>query len=110
MEAYLAGGVSCFLGTHFLYGYPMGVKIDQAWVDAEGDWDLRGVFGADGPPRFSEIRLTTHIVGPESLRSTGNSSNWHSNAPRGITSSWIPSMSSPASTSLKSSCTKRRRD
>ena len=65
MEAYLAGGLSCFLGTHFLYGYPMGVKIDQAWVDAEGDWDLRGVFGADGPPRFSEIRLTTHIVGSE---------------------------------------------
>ena len=65
MEAYLAGGLSCFLGTHFLYGYPMGVKIDRAWVDAEGDWDLRGVFGADGPPRFSEIRLTTHIVGSE---------------------------------------------
>ena len=65
MEAYLAGGLSCFLGTHFLYGYSMGVKIEQAWVDAEGDWDLRGVFGTDGPPRFSEIRLTTHIVGSE---------------------------------------------
>ncbi len=65
MEAYLAGGLSCFLGTHFLYGYPMGVKIDRAFVDAEGDWDLRGVFGADGPPRFSEVRLTTHIVGSE---------------------------------------------
>ena len=65
MEAYLAGGLSCFLGTHFLYGYPTGVKIDQAWVDAEGEWNLRGVFGADGPPRFSEIRLTMHIVGPE---------------------------------------------
>ena len=65
MEAYLAGGLSCFVGTHFLYGYHMGVKIDQAWADAEGDWDLRGVFGADGPPRFSEIRLTTHIVGSE---------------------------------------------
>jgi uncharacterized OsmC-like protein len=65
MEAYLAGGLSCFLGTHFLYGYPMGVKIEQAWVDAEGDWDLRGVFGTDGPPGFSEIRITTHIVGSE---------------------------------------------
>ena len=65
MEAYLAGGLTCFLGTHFLYGYPMGVKIDQARLEAEGDWDLRGVFGGDGPPRFSEIRLTTHLMGSE---------------------------------------------
>lgn len=65
MEAYLAGGLTCFLGTHFLYGFHLGIKIDQAWTDAEGDWDLRGVFGADGPPRFSEIRHTTHIVGAE---------------------------------------------
>lgn len=65
MEAYLAGGLSCLVMTHYLFGVNLGIKIDRIWMDAEGDWDLRGVFGADGPPRFSEIRFTTHIVGPE---------------------------------------------
>ncbi len=110
MEAYLAGGLSCFLGTHFLYGYPTGVKIDEAWVDAEGDWDLRGVYGAGDPSRFNELRLTTHIAGPEQADDYQELFDLALVRSPGTTSSWILSMSSPVSTSLPPTCAKKRKD
>jgi uncharacterized OsmC-like protein len=48
-----------------LYAHQLGIPFETIDIDAEGDLDVRGLFGADENvrPGFSAIRLTIRITG-----------------------------------------------
>ncbi|SMY01606.1 OsmC-like protein, partial [Brevibacterium sp. Mu109] len=51
-----------------LYAQNLGLTIDELDVSAEGDLDVRGLFGADETvrPGFSSVRVSVNIAGPDS--------------------------------------------
>lgn len=68
VEYALAAVISCQVVVYRLYAEQLGIQVDDITIDAEGDLDVRGLFGIDESIRsgFSDIRLTVGISGPES--------------------------------------------
>ncbi len=68
VEYALAAVISCQVVVYRLYAEQLGIQVDDITIDAEGDLDVRGLFGIDESirPGFSDIRLAVSISGPES--------------------------------------------
>jgi len=68
VEIALGAFIACQIVVYRLYAQNLGISIDTIEAEAEGDLDVRGLFGIDETirPGFSEIRLTTRVTGPES--------------------------------------------
>lgn len=68
VEYALGAVISCQVVVYRLYAAQLGIQVDDISIDAEGDLDVRGLFGIDESirPGFSDIRLTVNITGPES--------------------------------------------
>ncbi|PYI39013.1 osmotically inducible protein OsmC [Arthrobacter psychrolactophilus] len=68
VEYALGAVISCQVVVYRLYAEQLGIQVDDISIDAEGDLDVRGLFGIDASirPGFSDIRLTVNITGPES--------------------------------------------
>lgn len=68
VEYALGALIGCQVVVYRLYAQQLGLQIDDIRIEAEGDLDVRGIFGVDESvrPGFSEVRLTAHITGPES--------------------------------------------
>ena len=67
VEIALGAFIACQVVVYRLYAQGLGITIESIEATAEGDLDVRGLFGIDDTVRsgFSEIRITTHITGPE---------------------------------------------
>ncbi len=67
VEVALGAFIACQIVVYRLYAQLLGISIDSIEATAEGDLDVRGLFGMDKSvrPGFSAIRLTTSITGPE---------------------------------------------
>jgi uncharacterized OsmC-like protein len=74
IEIALAGLASCQVITYRYWAARLGIAVDDVAVQAEGDFDLRGLFGLehlgppDGPdvrPGLSDVRLVVTLTGPE---------------------------------------------
>lgn len=68
VEIALGAFIACQIVVYRLYAQNLGISIDTIEVAAEGDLDVRGLFGMDERvrPGFSEIRLTTRVTGSDS--------------------------------------------
>ncbi|MCQ9162750.1 MULTISPECIES: OsmC family protein [unclassified Arthrobacter] len=67
VEYALGALISCQVVVYRLYAHQLGLAIDELTIDAEGDLDVRGLFGIDESvrPGFTAIRLKVNISGPE---------------------------------------------
>lgn len=67
VEYALGALISCQVVVYRLYAHQLGIKIDSLKIDAQGDLDVRGLFGIDENtrPGFSGVRLTVRLTGPE---------------------------------------------
>ncbi len=68
VEIALGALIACQIVVYRLYAQNLGISLDTIEAEAEGDLDVRGLFGIDETvrPGFSAIRLTTRVTGPES--------------------------------------------
>lgn len=68
VEYALGAVIACQVVVYRLYAEQLGIEIGDISIAAEGDLDVRGLFGlAEGVrPGFSDIRLRVSISGPES--------------------------------------------
>ena len=68
VEYALGALASCQVVVYRLYAHQLGIRFDEISIDAEGDLDVQGLFGADESvrPGFSAVRLSVNISGPES--------------------------------------------
>src|SRR6185312_7622030 len=71
VEYALGAIIACQVVVYRLYAELLGTQVDDIQIDAEGDLDVRGLFGLDPSvrPGFSGIRLAVRISGPESQES-----------------------------------------
>ncbi|WP_434613796.1 OsmC family protein [Arthrobacter sp. A5] len=67
VEYALGALVSCQVVVYRLYADQLGIVIEDISIEAEGDLDVRGLFGIDPAvrPGFEAIRLKVNIKGPE---------------------------------------------
>ena len=67
VEVALGAFIACQIVVYRLYAQLLRIPIDSIEATAEGDLDVRGLFGMDKSirPGFSSIRLTVAIQGPE---------------------------------------------
>ena len=67
VEIALGAFIACQIVVYRLYAQNLGIVIDSIDAIAEGDLDVRGLFGIDKSirPGFSAIRLSIRVVGPE---------------------------------------------
>lgn len=78
VEVALGALISCQIVVYRLYANALGIQLDDIQVVAEGDLDVRNLFGITDEVRagFSAIRLNITLTGPETderyqgLRST----------------------------------------
>ncbi|MET4002189.1 putative redox protein [Arthrobacter sp. UYCu511] len=68
VEFALGAVIACQVVVYRLYAEQLGIQLDDITIKAEGDLDVRGLFGIDESirPGFSDIRLAVSITGPES--------------------------------------------
>ncbi|MGD9695272.1 MAG: OsmC family protein [Thermoleophilia bacterium] len=68
VEYALAAFASCQAITYRFWAAKLGIALDRVEVAAEGDLDVRGIFGLDEDVRagFTEVRLAVTPSGPES--------------------------------------------
>lgn len=68
VEYALGALISCQIVVYRLYAHNLGLTIENLEVSAEGDLDVRGLFGADDTvrPGLSAVRVTVDITGPDS--------------------------------------------
>ena len=68
VEYALGALISCQIVVYRLYAQSLGIRVDSISANAEGDLDVRGLFGVDDTvrPGFSAVRLTVNVTGPES--------------------------------------------
>jgi len=68
VEIALGALIACQVVVFRLYAQALDIRVDDISVVAEGDLDVRGLFGIDERVRtgFSAIRVNTTITGPES--------------------------------------------
>lgn len=74
VEYALGALVSCQVVVYRLYAQALGLTIDQIEITAEGDLDVRKLFGIDesGRAGFHDIRVTVDIAGPDSVEQYEN--------------------------------------
>jgi putative redox protein len=67
VEIALGALIACQVVVFRLYAQALDIRVDDIAVVAEGDLDVRGLFGIDDTVRngFGAIRLITTITGPE---------------------------------------------
>jgi uncharacterized OsmC-like protein len=67
VEFALASLLSCQVVTYRFWAERLGVAVDSIDVSAEGDLDVRGIFGLHDAvrPGFGDVRLAVRIAGPE---------------------------------------------
>ncbi|WP_435743161.1 OsmC family protein [Microbacterium sp. PMB16] len=67
VEYALGALVSCQVVVYRLYAQALGLTIDEIEIIAEGDLDVRKLFGIDesGRAGFHDIRVTVDITGPD---------------------------------------------
>ncbi len=67
VEIALGAFIACQVVVYRLYAQNLGITINEINAVAQGDLDVRGLFGIDPNirPGFSKIRLTVHIAGPD---------------------------------------------
>jgi putative redox protein len=67
VEIALGALIACQIVVYRLFAQNLGITIDSIDAKAEGDLDVRGLFGMDETvrPGFSAIRLIIHVTGPE---------------------------------------------
>lgn len=67
VEVALGALISCQIVVYRLYAHQLGITVDDIDIAAEGDLDVRGIFGKDETvrPGFGEVRLKVNISGPE---------------------------------------------
>ncbi|EPR76867.1 hypothetical protein ADILRU_0706 [Leifsonia rubra CMS 76R] len=67
VEIALGALIACQVVVFRLYAQALDIRVDDISVVAEGDLDVRGLFGIDESVRkgFSAIRLNATITGPE---------------------------------------------
>lgn len=67
VEFALGALISCQIVVYRLYASALGIQVDDISVNAEGDLDVRNLFGITDEVRagFSTIRLNISITGPE---------------------------------------------
>ena len=67
VEIALGAFIACQIVVYRLYAQNLGIAIDSITATAEGDLDIRGLFGLDKSirPGFSAIRLNVLVNGPE---------------------------------------------
>ncbi|WP_448811495.1 OsmC family protein [Agromyces bauzanensis] len=68
VEYALGALISCQIVVYRLYANALGIVVDDIDITAEGDLDVRKLFGIDEAVRagFSAVRLTVSLTGPES--------------------------------------------
>lgn len=68
VEYALAALVSCQVVIYRLYAENLGIQADDVQITADGQLDVRGLFGIDASirPGFSSVDLKVQIAGPES--------------------------------------------
>ncbi|RWR15834.1 OsmC family peroxiredoxin [Agrococcus lahaulensis] len=65
VEAALGALLACQTVVYRLYAKRLGLTIDRLELRAEGDLDVRGLFGADDVrPGFAGVRVVVDIDGP----------------------------------------------
>lgn len=67
VEYALGALAACQVVVYRLYAQGLGIVIDDIDIKAEGDLDVRGLFGFDANvrPGFTEVRVSVQISGPE---------------------------------------------
>lgn len=67
VEYALGALVSCQVVVFRLYAQALGLTIDEIEIVAEGDLDVRRLFGIDGAGRagFHDVRVRVRITGPD---------------------------------------------
>lgn len=67
VEYALGALISCQVVVYRLYAHQLGIKIDALDIKAEGNLDVRGLFGIGESirPGFSGVRLLVNVTGPE---------------------------------------------
>lgn len=68
VELALGALISCQIVVYRLYAQALGILIDDIEIKAEGDLDVRRLFGIEESvrPGFIDVRLAISISGPES--------------------------------------------
>ncbi len=63
MEALLSAYSSCLVITAYSFAEPMGINIEEVWVEVEGDMDPEGFIHGTPTirPGFQTIRSTIHF-------------------------------------------------
>ncbi|MCM3657370.1 OsmC family protein [Agromyces mediolanus] len=67
VEYALGALISCQVVVYRLYAQALGIVLDEVEINAEGDLDVRKLFGIDesGRAGFSAVRLDVRLSGPE---------------------------------------------
>ncbi|RLP75549.1 OsmC family peroxiredoxin [Mycetocola tolaasinivorans] len=67
VEYALGALIGCHVVVYRLYAEALGIRIDSITAEADGDLDVRKLFGLneDGRPGFDQIRINVSITGPE---------------------------------------------
>lgn len=68
VEFALGALISCQVVVYRLYAQALGIRLETVEIIAEGDLDVRGLFGIDASvrPGFGDVRLAVTVTGPES--------------------------------------------
>ena len=74
VEYALGALVSCQVVVFRLYAQALGLTIDEIEITAEGDLDVRKLFGIDetGRAGFHDVRVKVDITGPDSVEQYEN--------------------------------------
>jgi len=74
VEYALGALVSCQVVVFRLYAQALGLTIDEIEITAEGDLDVRKLFGIDetGRAGFHDVRVKVDIAGPDSVEQYEN--------------------------------------
>ncbi|GAB2531094.1 OsmC family protein [Paramicrobacterium agarici] len=67
VEFALGALISCQIVVYRLYAQNLGIQVDDIRATAEGDLNVKGLFGVDAAvrPGFNDVRLTITVTGPE---------------------------------------------
>lgn len=74
VEYALGALVSCQVVVFRLYAQALGLTIDEIEITAEGDLDVRKLFGIDetGRAGFQDVRVKVDITGPDTVEQYEN--------------------------------------
>ncbi|PFG30065.1 OsmC family protein [Paramicrobacterium agarici] len=67
VEFALGALISCQIVVYRLYAQNLGIQVDDIRATAEGNLNVKGLFGVDAAvrPGFNDVRLTITVTGPE---------------------------------------------